>query len=83
MAYIATGSVALLAVLAVIAVCFMYHRTRTQARNAREPHEATTRLAHRIVSLAESTEHLTLVRTGHIINPQHGVPVTVGVAQHV
>ena len=82
MEYISVISVTCVAVLAVIAVCFMYHRTRTQARNARETHEATTRLAHRIVSLAESTEHLTLVRTGHI-NPQHGVPVTVGVAQHV
>ena len=81
MAYIATGGVALLAVLAVIAACFMYDRMRTHARTARELNTATRRVAHRMLELGASIEQLSDVSKRAIELP--GAPVVVGVAQHV
>ena len=81
MGYIATGSVTCVAVIAVIAVYFMYQRMRTHARTAHELNTATRHVAHRMLELGASMEQLSNVSKRAIELPK--APVVVGVAQHV
>ena len=77
--------------MVIVLVCMLvlgfilYERTRRYARNARALNTATlraeehvSRVAHRMLTLAEATEHLTEVRAR-----QPPLPVVEGVKQHV